>query len=121
MRLLLLILLLGVVACDITRLRIVRVPPASVTVPHVVTCGDIAALAGTVVDGRRAGQSRLEQRRLVEPGGIAAPFHLGLVESVYDWPRPIFPSGWSRLRAETVAAASAHCLNPQGATLHGRR
>lgn len=120
MRIALFLLLVGLSGCAILQYRIVQLDPTTAP-PHVVTCGDITALAGTIVDGRRAGQSRAQQRRLVDLGGIAAPLHMGLVDSVYDWPRPTFPSGWTRLRAQTVAAASDHCLNPQGAMLRGAR
>ena len=115
-----LLLLVGLSGCTVLRYRIALIDPTTAP-PHVVTCGDITALAGTIVDGRRAGQTRIEQRRLVDLTGIAAPLHTGLVDSVYDWPRPSFPSGWSRLRAQTIAAASDHCLNPQAATLRGQR
>ena len=115
-----LLLLAGLSACTVLQYRLVRLDPSPAP-PHVVTCGDIVALAGTIVDGRRAGQSRAEQRRLVDLSGIAAPLHTGLIDSVYDWPRPTFPSGWSRLRAQTVAAAYDHCLNPQNAMLQGAR
>lgn len=122
MRPLMLLLILALSGCAVTRLRIVALTSAPrPPVAHVVTCGDIGALAGAIVDGRRAGQSRVEQRRLVDLTGVAAPLHLGLVDSIYDWPRPAFPSGWSVLRAQSVAAASDHCLNRQSAILRGAR
>ena len=101
--------------------RLVWAPAAPPPPPpaRVVTCGDLTALAAAVVDGRRRGQSRREQRLFVAVDGPASAFHAGLVESVYDWPRPRTEAGWTRLTDETVRAAAAHCLNRPGAALRG--
>ena len=84
-----------------------------------VTCGDVTALAAAIVDGRRRGQSRFEQRLFVAQGRMTTAIHSGLVESVYDWPRPVTARDWSRLTEATVTAASAHCLNRPGAAIEG--
>lgn len=120
MRVLALALLLILPGC--APFRAVWLPlaePAPRPAVHAVTCGDLTALAAAVVDGRRRGQSRREQRLFVAPGGTAAAFHAGLIESVYNWPRPVTDAGWIRLTEEAVTASSAHCLNRPGAALRG--
>lgn len=115
MRVLFLLLVLS--GCAVVRILPLRAPPAVVVSP--VTCGDVTALAAAIVDGRRRGQSRVEQRLFVVPGGPASALHRGMVESIYDWPRPISPAGWARLTEVAVTAASAHCLNRPAAALRG--
>ena len=120
MALILVLLLPGCGVVQIVPLRLVAAPPPPPPA-HVVTCGDLTALAAAIVDGRRRGQGRFEQRLLVDQGGTAAAFHDGMVEAIYDWPRPVTATGWARLTKASVTAASAHCLNRPGATLRGER
>ena len=120
MRALLLLVLLAMPGCAAFGvLRIPFVAPAPVAIPAPVTCGDLSALAAAVVDGRRRGQSRFEQRLFVAGGGPAEAFHRGVVEAVYDWPRPTSLAGWTRLMDASVSAASAHCLARPAAALRG--
>lgn len=123
MRFLLFPLLLALLA-GCAPLRIIWLPlrgsdGTTATDVHVVTCGDLTALAAAVVDGRRRGQSRAEQRLFVGTGSAAAAFHLGLVDSVYNWPRPVTEAGWAHLLEQAVTASSAHCLNRPAAALRG--
>ncbi len=110
---LLLMLLPGLAGCAVV------FPPPDPDPTRVVTCGHLVALAGAVVDGRQAGQSREEQRQLVSRGSPIPNTHLGYVESVYDWPRPTTARGWADLRARTAAAAQLNCLNYPVAVLGG--
>ena len=119
MRFLLPFLCLALAACLPFELQspvTVRSPfaPAIVTVAPAPGCRAVTALAAAIVEGRARGQSRREQDVQVVRGHPGTNIHLGLIDSVYDWPRPIRPSGWAELRATTVAAAQAHCANRTG-------
>ncbi|WP_299814978.1 hypothetical protein [uncultured Jannaschia sp.] len=95
--------------------------PRRDTEPHVPTCDDVAALADVIVLGRMRGQSRFEQRQLVERGSPLISIHEGQIESVYDWPRPTNSADWLRLREMAVGAAHENCINRPVLTLQGLR
>ena len=88
---------------------------------HVPTCDDVAALADVIVLGRMRGQSRFEQRQLVERGSPLVTIHEAQIESVYDWPRPSSSQEWRRLREVAVNAAQENCINRPVLTLRGLR
>ncbi|WP_179380418.1 hypothetical protein [Jannaschia marina] len=94
-------------------------PPEPVVLPFVPGCADYVALARAVVDGRRAGQSRQEQRLQVDEAAPHAAVHRATVESVYDWPRPTTARDWRALRETTAAAAEVRCVNRPARTLRG--
>ncbi|SDZ37473.1 hypothetical protein SAMN05444004_11225 [Jannaschia faecimaris] len=83
-------------------------------------CVDYVALSQAVVDGRWRGQSRMEQRLLVNDAEPYAAVHRAMVESVYDWPRPTTPGDWLILSATTAQAAEARCINRPAQALQGR-
>lgn len=89
-------------------------------VAFVPGCIDYVGLARAVVAGRERGQSRVEQRLLVDDGKPYAAIHRAMVESVYDWPRPTRPRDWRILSEVTALAAEDRCLNRPAAALQGR-
>ncbi|CTQ51027.1 hypothetical protein [Jannaschia donghaensis] len=111
MRALLLVLLLP--GCGYFR-------PAPVIVPFVPGCVDYVSLAKAVVDGRKRGQSRDEQRLLAAQTSPYDGIHRAMVESVYDWPRPTSDGAWLILATEAAQAAEARCMNRPAAALQGR-
>lgn len=94
--------------------------PDPVPAAFVPGCTDYVALARAVVDGRERGQSRVEQRLLVDDGKPYAAIHRAMVESVYDWPRPTVPRDWRLLSEVTSRAAEDRCLNRPASALQGR-
>lgn len=94
--------------------------PEPVVLTFVPTCVEYIALGRAVVDGRLRGQSRTEQRLLVNDGFPSSAIHRAMVESVYDWPRPTTAGGWRDLSDTTASAAEAHCVNRPAAALQGR-
>ncbi len=109
MRLLVLVLLLP--GCSYLR------PAPVVVLPFAPSCSDYVALGRAIVDGRLRGQSRDEQRLLVEDRFASAAVHRAMVESVYDWPRPTTAQDWRTLSDTTAAAAQERCLNRPSAAL----
>lgn len=106
------ILLLFLSACGWIR-------PDPVILPFVPGCAEYVALAQAVVEGRRRGQSRDEQRLLVDEGAVSGAIHRAMVESVYDWPRPTTDRDWTVLSNTSAFAAEARCVNRPAATLRG--
>lgn len=94
-------------------------PDPVVIIPFVPGCADYVALAQAVVDGRKRGQSRAEQRLLVDDGSVSSGIHRAMVESVYDWPRPTTERDWDTLANTSAFAAEARCVNRPAATLRG--
>lgn len=94
--------------------------PEPVYFPFIPSCDDYIALAQAVVDGRRRGQSRAEQRLLVDENRPYIAIHRSMVESVYDWPRPTDAAAWRVLSREAALAAEARCTNRPAAALRGQ-
>ena len=78
------------------------------------------ALAVTIVDGRRQGQSRAEARQFARRGSPAPEPHRAYVDAIYDWPRPTNAAGWADLRRAAGLAAEANCVNRPVWALGGR-
>lgn len=88
---------------------------------RVLTCTDVEALALAIVDGRRRGQSRAEQRALVPPDSPLPTLHNAFVTSIYDWPRPTREADWAALARSAALAAETHCVNRPARALRGYR
>lgn len=88
---------------------------------RVLTCTDVQALALAIVDGRRRGQSRAEQRALIPSDSPLPSLHGGFVTSIYDWPRPTRDAEWAALAQSASLAAEAFCVNRPARVLRGQR
>lgn len=72
-------------------------------------CSAIAALAGSILDGRAQNMTAAQQRAMVDGGHPLSGLHRSLVRDVYALPRATNPHQWTVLRAAVHQRVTGSC------------